>query len=422
MSRRRFNVISVEDTIQIVVSLVQANQLDLAARVFERADIENPHDPRIPPHQQRVQHLISRAADPDVQVATQSMLEVIASMKHEVDADPLYAPGKFWAWLCQVHIDLLRLYGIEFFKRTVSHQYQNWLMTSFDDPQVRRLLETWSTHFHVEPLFTEIETLSHVGLPPSLDLGKPEYPLVFREQREVYRLAVSLLWEYVLTTDGFSVLKDLDELDVGNPIRIRRHGRLISSDVAHSVRERNLFLKACGLTGVEGLTVGELGAGHGRLAEIFGRTTNYRYMVFDIPPALYVSQWYISKIFPDEKIFTYRHFDSYSEIAQELRQSRFAFFTANQIKMMPDGVLDLFCNMNSLMEMPMEQIHNFITHIQRLTRIAFLSRQWIQPRNETNQTTLVEKDFFLGDGWQKVLAETDDIHPQFFNHVWKRES
>jgi hypothetical protein len=50
-----------------------------------------------------------------------------------------------------------------------------------------------------------------------------------------------------------------------------------------------MLLDALSLDGTEGLVVGELGAGHGRLADVFGRTTNYRYFIFDVTPALFVS-------------------------------------------------------------------------------------------------------------------------------------
>ena len=165
----------------------------------------------------------------------------------------------------------------------------------------------------------------------------PAYPLANAHQRETYRVAVGLLWEYVLSTDRFGVLETLTESEIGNPVRIWRNGKLVSSDLAHSVRERNMLLEASESDGDEALCVAELGAGYGRLAEVFGRTTNYRYMIFDITPALYVSQsCNIKRIFPEEKIFEFRHFDLFSEIESELNESRFAFFTANQIELMPD--------------------------------------------------------------------------------------
>jgi putative sugar O-methyltransferase len=341
-------------------------------------------------------------------------------MEAEIRRRPLYVPSEFWDSWGRFNDKLLADYGIENFKRTVSHNYQNWMMTSPNDSQVRRLHELWPTHRSHQPWLNTMEAPDHVGSPVDPQTTRLEYPLADARKREIYRVAVGLLWEYVRSTDSFGVLDKLTELEVGNPVRIWRNGRLISSDLAHSVRERNILLSTLGLDGGEGSTVAELGAGHGRLAEIFGRTTNYRYFIFDITPALAVSQWYIKSIFPNERIFEFRHFESFSQIESELRECRFAFFTANQIELIPDDAFDLFINMNSLMEMRPDQVRNFLNQIDRLTTRAFLSRQWLKWRNPDEGHSLAKEDFALSERWRVGLDQIDDIFPEFFNQVWQR--
>ena len=233
-----------------------------------------------------------------------------------------------------------------------------------------------------------------MGFHPSVTF--PFYQLADPLQCEVYKLAVGLLWEHTLKNDHLGVLEKLTESPIGNPIRIHRKGECISSDLAHSVRERNQMLSTMGLCGNEGLTIAELGGGNGRLAEVFGRTTNFRYAIFDITPALYVSQWYVKRLFPGEKVFEFRPFEHYSQIEQELQDSRFAFFTANQIELLPPQWCDIFININSLMEMEHRQILNFLGQIDRLTRSHFFSQQWVKWRNETDRITVAKDDFKLG--------------------------
>jgi len=368
------------------------------------------------PHIARLRLLAARAKDPSAAAERETMEATVARMNAELARNPLYTAGEFWSYHGSHHLQLLRIYGTENFKRTVSHNYQNWLIVTLDDPQLRAMLAQWPRIGSVEPLLNEIEAPSHAGY-HTQDF---EYLLADPARLAVYKLAVGLIWEYVLQGDKSGFLEQLEELEIGNPIRIARRGRLISSDLAHSLRERNMMLDACGLSGNEGLTIGEIGAGHGRLAEIFGRTSNYRYVIFDIAPALYVSQWYIQRVFPDAKIFTFRPFASFDEIADEFASCRFAFFTANQIEAFPERSFDCFINMNSLMEMRREQIANFIGQIDRLTRHAFLSRQWIKWRNDWDKVTLGAEDFGLGAGWTKAFDAIDEIHPEMFNHIWRR--
>jgi putative sugar O-methyltransferase len=391
-----------------------------ALRLLQRAAQINSSNPRIEPHLSRVRFLLGRSLDPAASEEIRTLEESIAVMHGELDRDPIYSPGVFWKTHGTFHLELLKSYGLANFKRTVSHNYQNWLMTSFADPQVRRLVETWAEHRRLEPFVNTIERPDHVGFHRKMNFDSPEYALGDELEREVYRLAVGLLWEHVLVGDRTGILNTLEEAEIGNPIRIHRHGRLISSDLAHSLRERNLLLEKITLTGDERLTVGEIGAGHGRLAEIFARTTNYRYLIFDIPPALYVSEWYIRRLFPNERIFGFRPFDRWEEVRDEVAASRFAFFTANQIEHIPDRQLDLFINMNSLMEMRMDQIQNFLKHISRLTTRAFLSRQWLKWQNSMDNVTVDRESYSLGSGWRKVLDVVDDVHPDFFNQIWAR--
>jgi len=410
----------------------QTNDLVLEARAYVDAGNEDqaeeillqalPLDPAsVAPHLSRVRFMKDRRASSLAKTADAELRASIAAMEDEIRRDALYVPSEFWHTTGKFHKKWLADYGIENFKRTVSHNYQNWMMVTDDDPQVRQLLGLWPKHKSHQPWLNAIEAPDQVGCQfSSPAFPFPAYPIANAQQRETYRVAVGLLWEYVLSTDKFGTLETLTESEIGNPVRIWRKGKLISSDLAHSVRERNMLLKASELNGDEALCVAELGAGYGRLAEVFGRTTNYRYMIFDITPALYVSQWYIKRIFPEEKIFEFRHFDSFSEIESELNNSRFAFFTANQIELMPDGICDLFINMNSLMEMRPEQIKNFLHHIDRLTQRSFLSRQWVSWRNPEDGNTVGKGDFALGPGWKLSLDHLDTIYPDLFNQVWTR--
>lgn len=391
-----------------------------AERILVDAMSASPMDPRLPLHLSRIRQRKARAANPAAASAARQLESTLAAMEAEIRRHPIYVPSEFWDSWGKFNHKLLADYGIENFKRTVSHNYQNWLMVSPQDSQAQRLLALWPTHKSHQPWLNPIECPDHVGSPGDPSISRPEYPLADPRKREIYRVAVGLLWEYVLHGDTFGVLENLSESEIGNPVRIWRNGRLISSDLAHSVRERNILLNALQLKGRENLVVAELGAGYGRLAEIFGRTTNYRYLIFDITPALAVSQWYIKSIFPNERIFEFRHFDSFAEVEAELSECRFAFFTPNQIELIPDNAFDLFVNMNSLMEMRPDQVRNFLNHIDRLTTGAFMSRQWLKWRNPDEGHTFVKEDFALSERWRISLDQIDDIFPEFFNQVWQR--
>jgi putative sugar O-methyltransferase len=359
----------------------------------------------------------ARACDPQAQREIAEMRRTIVAMETGI-AKEIYVPSTFWSTLGRLQVTFLEMYGMENFKRTVVHHYQNWFMQELTDPQVLRLLALWPTHFSARPFSNSVEKPSDVGFHDSLSY--PFYDLADSRHCHTYRLAVGLLWEYTLAKDASGKMAALEESAIGGPIAIRRQGKLISSDLCHSMRERNQMLETGPLNGSEALVLGELGGGSGRLAEVFGLTKNYRYVIIDVTPALYVSHWYLQRRFRDQKIFAFRPFASFADIEAELRESRFAFFTANQIEMLPAKYLNLLVNMNSLMEMQQEQRVNFRAQIQRVMRSQFFSQQWFRWENPLDRITVAKNDFTLGNEWALAYEAANAIHSELFVQIWRR--
>jgi putative sugar O-methyltransferase len=398
--------------------LAETRRESEAGDLLELALAADPRHIGMHAQRDRLRFVMKRASDPRTRGEVRDMKAALDAMNRELARKEIYVPGVFWKHYSDMHVYLLERYGIENFKRTVAHNYQNWMMSTPDDPQVERLVELWATHASSQPLRNSAELPDDVGY--HIAKTYPFYALAQPGSFEIYKLAVGLLWEYTLAGDEHGILANLSESPIGNPLRIHREGKLISSDLAHSLRERNQILQLGGLRGDEGLVVGELGAGNGRLAEIFGRTTNYRFMIFDITPALYVSQWYVKKLFPGEKVFEFRPFERYEEIREELAASRFAFFTANQIELLPPGRVDVFININSLTEMAQAQISNFLAQIDRLTKSWFYLQQWYQWSNTMDAIDVTKETFRPTGRWDLSFEDANEVFPNFFVQLWKR--
>ena len=102
----------------------------------------------------------------------------------------------------------------------------------------------------------------------------------------------------------------------------------------------------------------EIGAGYGRLVYVFLKARPAcQYWIFDLPPALYVALQYLSTVLSDRKVFAFRHFDTFDEVAAEVEASDFCFFSANQIQLLQDNVAGTFIAISNLHEMRREQIN-----------------------------------------------------------------
>ncbi len=338
-------------------------------------------------------------------------------MVAEVGTSPaLYRPSRFWDSLNSVNTKWLEEFGLDNFKRTVAQNYFNWLVVGPSDPQFRAVFREWLRRPSMRPLRTrmaEPELLrTTIGLERSFGLY----------QRLIYRLFVGMQWEVAAREDALGLTNQLEEPVLGNPIDIRSGGRRISQDLANSVRECSTVSRWCAPLETGRPTIAELGAGYGRLAFVFLAGTKARYVIFDIPPALYVSQWYLCRLFPERNVFRFRHFDRFGEIEAELERCDVAFFTPNQLLAFPDEYFDVFLSISTLPEMSLDQITNYLSAMARLARLVIYLKQWRRWFNDKDGFEFTYDRLTLPNDWAIRLDRPDAVQPLFQERVWARSS
>ncbi len=344
----------------------------------------------------------------DFQVLLTEMVQEVAS------SDPIYQPSVLWQHLNALNLDQLGRLGLSNFKRSVNQNYFNWLPARVSDNQVKRVLSEWVRRPTLAPFFARMPR------PVLVEGFAHDQPLRTAVSRLIYKTFVAALWDCVKRTDRLGLLDRLEEPSLGNPIRIRHRHRWISQDLANSVRETYRLLEYLPRALDERMTFAELGSGYGRLGFVLLHATRCAYWVFDIPPALLISQWYLETLFPTRKVFRFRPFHSYEAIREELEQSEIAFFSANQISKLPAHCVDAFVNISSLHEMRRTQASNFIEQMRRVTRSVIYLKQWLDFTNTADGTRLVRADYELGDDWRVVYDARDPVQDLFFELVAAR--
>ena len=344
-------------------------------------------------------------------IAAEAIDSAVSRMLEELAREPEFMSSRFWQDIGARNMEMLRSQGVGSFKRTVANNYYNWMVSYRNDPQFKYRWNEWKRHPSLSSFGFRFEsdlayqTTMHAA-PTSLG----------RKEAWLYGLFVSLGWDIALRNDPAGYLQRLEEPLVGNPIRLRRGGRLISQDLANSAVECNLV---AGLRPTDGrrFRVAELGAGHGRLAHVFLSQERGQYMIFDIPPALYVSEWYLRQVLPNCRIFGFRPFRDWSEVADEVEQADLAFFTANQIRRLPSGYCDVTLTISTLPEMRPGQVDLYLSEFDRITRGHIFLKQWKSWKNPHDGTELNIDYYNPGPRWRVALDRTDPLNPLFFNRV-----
>jgi putative sugar O-methyltransferase len=325
---------------------------------------------------------------------------------------PIYQPSQFWLRLNAMNVAQIERHGLHNFKRTVNQNYYNWIPRSLEDNQIRNLMAFWASHPSLVPLRTRMEECELLEIGPGT-----ENPLCHEEGKETYRLFVGLLWWYTLRNDTYKFLPRLAEPEIGNPIRITLDGVLISQDIANSVRELTAICDVLDLRTFKPAIL-ELGAGYGRLCYACMSLLSCRYLIVDLPPALYVAQWYLQKVFPERKIFAFRPFDDFGSVKREIEEADICFFTPNQLAVLPDSYVDVALSISSLGEMTVPQIDHYKRLLENKSRKLVYLKQWINTLNELDQVALTKQSYNLSPNWALALDRVDAIQDGFFETVF----
>lgn len=326
------------------------------------------------------------------------------------DAPDLYRPSPFWETLALKNIAQLREGGGENFKRTVNMKYFNWNILGIVRHQLFPVFRYWLTNRnwsvfsakfpkYRDPLYGNIKNFNPISA-------------------LIYRVYVAMLSHFVSKEDSLLLLTKIEEPQAGNPFSIDYNGHYVSQDLCNSIHE---FYRAGGVEAEDGRpwNVAELGAGYGRLGYVFLKALPAStYCVIDIPPALNLSQEYLSTVFPKEKIFRYRRFQNFEDVREEFESTRIRFLAAHQIELLPAKEFDLILNISSLHEMTSEQITNYLNQIDRICRGKFYTKQWRLSRAKANGFVINEFEYPIPASWKCLYHKQHPIQRMFFEALY----
>jgi len=312
-------------------------------------------------------------------------------------------PSHAWQVLNEMNLSQLLTDGYANFKRTIGCNYFNFAVQS-GDPQSLAL----------EKLLPQDVVEQCMALAKSL----PDDPKSLLHDQVFYRYFVAMLWQYACANDPCGILSVLQEPAEGNPMIVPVDGRLATQDLANSVME--YYAVAAGVDVDRLGRVLEIGGGYGRDAFVFlSRHPDLKYVMVDIPPALFLAQRYLMSVFPRHRVFRFRDFNSLEEVREDIEAASVVFLMPHQLEMLPDDWFDLTINISSLGEMTREQICWYFDQIDRTTRGSFYTKQWKLSKNPFDGLELTENDYPVPDHWSVVMKRECAVQVEFFETVYR---
>jgi putative sugar O-methyltransferase len=298
-------------------------------------------------------------------------------------------PSTFWKRLGTEHQQDLQTFGFEHFKRHQAFRYFTWrwkLAAIHRSEQLRFLLNNTSplTWVRCAPGIKDVRRRGWRGISWAW------------HERWLYTFATRLLWEYVRRRDTLGVLK-YEEPTLGHPPPVYWRGRLVSQDLANSALEVRAIHHA--LRGRAPENIVEVGAGYGRTAyALLKLYPSATYTVVDIEPALDISRWYLSRLFPAERL---------------------RFIHPEEATELPAGWASLGVSISSLQEMTPAQIAGYLSMFDRVADggVVYL-KQWQHWYNPDDQVTFRFDECPIPSRWQLLYKKPAPVQTAFQEAAW----
>ncbi|MCI0558836.1 MAG: putative sugar O-methyltransferase [Nitrososphaera sp.] len=220
----------------------------------------------------------------------------------------------------------------------------------------------------------------------------------------------------LLDTGGF--LEREEEPSVGgaeDQELINKHA--VSLDFLQSVEETYFLKKAWAMAEQPGSPrlILDLGAGYGRLAYVCRRMIpDCTYVILDLPEGLACSSSWLCRTLPGE-VVPYSKSRRCARLSREtlLREKVWTLAT-RQIEAIEDLSIDAFVNIYSFAEMPKEAICNYFTHLDRITKGIFYTKQRMLEQNTLDGVCIGMEDYPVRRHWRLLSSNISTLYDSFF--------
>lgn len=314
------------------------------------------------------------------------------------DAPAVYRPSRYWQGVVARHAEVLHRDGLATFKQTLNTSYFG-LGSRYFVRALPRLLYGLLRRPSLAPLRVQVRRCE---------------PWDRRTDR-LLAIAVALLFWRIHLEDPHRTLDWLREPSLGCPTLFRVGRHEVTQDLCHSVSELSFLRPHL----PPAPAIAELGAGYGRLAYVILRALDgVRYHIVDIPPALYVSQSYLTAVLPELPVFRFRAFRSYDEVRDEMSKARLVFLEPQQLELLPADQFDAFITISSLDEMTWEQIRTYLSAIDRVCRGVFYTKQWERAKNPHDDFEVSEDSYPIPARWRTLRRRNALVPPRMFERIY----
>jgi putative sugar O-methyltransferase len=275
-------------------------------------------------------------------------------------ADARFQPTNYWAVYEKRFLPQLRQQGLKDFRRQKAMVFRSFGAVDFDH-RLATVVMSQSRYLRRFPaLGARLDSIlaRYVRLLDGMDM-------------ETYvRLGYYFAKDYASASSA-KPLSDFSMSLVGNPPGVVDiDGKLYTRQMVQYYLQ---YAYACRFLDFDKVQlVAELGSGMGRQTEIFFKLhPNAAYLLFDIPPQIYVAEQFLKAAFP-RRVVSYRDTRSWKDL-EDVRGGFIYIFSSHHMPLLATRAIDLFWNSASFHEMEPDVVRGYLAFVNATSRWVYLS-------------------------------------------------
>lgn len=236
----------------------------------------------------------------------------------------------------------------------------------------------------------------------------------------IYKMFLWLYRNEIKKRDTLKLLEKLEEPSLGKADIYEIQGKNISHDLLQSLDEfYNIYPYIQNKN--KHIFFAELGGGYGRLGYIFLKAIpKCTYIMIDLPGSLVIAEYYLTHLFPKEKILTYEKSRLLKKFDLKiLSKYKVVILAPWQLPFIEYKSLDIVANIYSFQEMTFGQIDNYFELINNKSNGLFYSKQYFISENPKDEIKITLKDYPVKKSWKKIFEKPSTMHQYTFETLYK---
>jgi putative sugar O-methyltransferase len=320
--------------------------------------------------------------------------------------------SRFWNLLNIRHINQIIRFGIEHFATTVALNY--FTMLTYDDVSIQNLLDYIN---NAKILPTEY----------SNELFKKQINIDFTHSVN-HNIILNLLYAYIKHSGYNHYLKRLEKNNflIEKVPNIKIDKMLLTQDKLNSILEFINIKKILNNIGSSSLNILEIGAGSGRTTEtiisLLDENKKIKYVIADIPPALYINFLRMKNNYPNKKIALALNVESEESLKKIYNDNDIILILPHQLNYFNNKDFDITIAIDCLHEMDKKIIKFYMDTINRISNYLYfkiLNETHVPYSFNNFLSAQNKKDYQIKSSWELILDEKSTFPSNFSEFGYK---